>query len=82
MYSRTFTDLKKWNPLVHKTFYERNPKNPKEIRTYYMSWNPFANRIVPQISNYHQGEPTEDMKPIHPKILSSLTMQRNQPEFY
>ena len=64
---RTFQDLRQWNPLIGKTFYERNG---------------FANRITPQITNYHQAEPTEDMKPIHPKILSSLTMQRNQPEFY
>ena len=48
---RTFQDMKRWNPLIGKTFYERNPKNDKEIRTYYMSWNGFANKIVPQISN-------------------------------
>ena len=42
---RTFQDLKRWNPLIGKTFYERNPNNEKEIRTYYMSWNGFANKI-------------------------------------
>mgnify|MGYP003333021244 CR=1 FL=1 len=28
---RTFQDMKRWNPLIGKTFYERNPKNDKEI---------------------------------------------------
>ena len=80
---RTFQDLKNMNPLVGKTFFEEGEgRFEGMIRTYYMAWNGFANRITPQITNYHQAEPTEDMKPIHPKILSSLTMQRNQPEFY
>ena len=80
---RTFKDMKRWNPLIGKTFYERNPKNDKEIRTYYMSWNGFANKIVPQISNYHQAEPTPDMEPFHPKILSSImTAQPHKPEFH
>ena len=80
---RTFQDMKRWNPLIGKTFYERNPKNDKEIRTYYMSWNGFANKIVPQISNYHQAEPTPDMEPFLPKILSSImTAQPHKPEFH
>ena len=80
---RTFTDLKRWNPLIGKTFYERNPNNEKEIRTYYMSWNGFANKIVPQISNYHQAEPTPEMEKFHPKIMNAvLTAQPNIPEFY
>ena len=48
-----------------------------------MSWNGFANKIVPQISNYHQAEPTPDMEPFHPKILSSImTAQPHKPEFH
>ena len=49
--SRSFDDLKKWNPLINKTFFEKG-KGEFEgmIRTYYMSFNPFANRIVPRIS--------------------------------
>ena len=79
---RTFQDMKRWNPLIGKTFYERNPKNEKEIRTYYMSWNGFANKIVPQISNYHQAEPTPDMKPYDPRVMSALTMQKFTNSFY
>ena len=59
MYSgRTFKDLESWNPLINKVFYERNPKNSHEIRTYTMRWNPFAAKITPQISNWHVAEPT------------------------
>ena len=28
---RTFQDMKRWNPLIGKTFYERNPKNDKDF---------------------------------------------------
>ena len=80
---RSFADMKKWNPLIHKTFYERNPKNEKEIRTYYMSFNPFASKIVPQISNWVQMEPTQEMEPLPPNLLQSImTMQPNTPEFF
>ena len=51
MYERTFTDLKRWNPLIGKTYFERHPKNPQEIRTYYMQWNGIANKITPRVSN-------------------------------
>ena len=83
MYSgRTFKDLESWNPLINKVFYERNPKNSHEIRTYTMRWNPFAAKITPQISNWHVAEPTPDMKPFHPKYLSAVnTMQHQRTEF-
>jgi len=80
---RTFQDMRKWNKLIGKTFYERNPKNPHEIRTYYMSWNGFANKIIPQISNYVVMEPTPEMEPFHPKILSAvMTAQPSMNSFY
>ena len=80
---RSFLDMKRMNKLIHKTFYERNPKNEKEIRTYYMSFNPFSSRIVPQISNWVQMEPTQEMEPLPPNLLQSImTMQPNIPEFF
>ena len=81
--SRTFDDLKKWNPLINKTFFEKG-KGEFEgmIRTYYMSFNPFANRIVPRISNWHYAEPTPDMKPYDPRVMSALTMQKFTNSFY
>ena len=82
--NRNFADLKRCNHLIHKTFYEEG-KGQFEgmIRTYYMSFNPFANRIVPQISNWHHGKPTPEMKKYHPKIMSAiLTSQPNTNSFY
>ena len=79
---RTFQDLQNWNPLINKTFYERNPKNEKEIRTYYMKWNALAGKIQVMISNFHVAEPTPEMKPYHPKILQAVnTMQHQKTEF-
>lgn len=74
MYSdnRTYQDVKNWNPLVNKVFFERNPRDEREIRTYTMRWNPMAERISPMISNWHVAEPTPDMKPFHPSILSAV----------
>ena len=75
--------MKKWNPLIGQTFYERNPKNPGEIRTYYMRWNGLANRIVPAISNWIAMEPTPEMKPYNPRVMSAVaTFQNQQQEFY
>ena len=84
MYSeRSFQDMKRWNPPIGTTCYERNPKNPKEIRTYYMNWNGLANRIVPAISNWVQMEPTPEMKPYKPRFMSAVaTFQPQQQEFY
>ena len=83
MYSgRSFKDLQTWNPLINKVFYERNPKNSHEIRTYTMRWNPYAGRITPMISNWHVAEPTPDMKIFHPKILSAVNTMQHQRTFF
>ena len=84
MYSqRTYQDMKRWNPLIGSIYYVRNPKNPKEIRTYHMRWNGLANRITPAISNWVQMEPTEEMKPYNPRVMSAVeTFQPQQQEFY
>ena len=84
MYSeRTYQDMKRWNPLIGSIYYERNPKNPKEIRTYHMNWNGFSNRIVPAISNWVQMEPTTEMKPYNPRVMTAVaTFQQQQQEFY
>jgi len=80
---RTMNDMKQMNSLIGQTFYERNPKNNNEIRTYYMRFNGIANRIVPAISNWHVAEPTPEMKPFHPRIMTAImTKQPNSPEFY
>jgi len=70
--NRSHLDMKRWNPLIDQIFYEKNPNNPKEIRTYTMKWNGMANKITPMISNYHQAEPTPEMKPFHPRLMTGL----------
>ena len=80
---RNLQDLKRWNPLIGKTFWQRNPKNKDEIRTIRMHWNPFANRITPQVSNFVTSLPPEGMDEVSPRLLSSLaTMQGSAPFFH
>ena len=70
---RTFQDLKRMNSMIGRTYYERGEGKFKGmIRTYYMRFNSFANKITPAVSNWHHAEPTEDMLPYHPKIMSAV----------
>ena len=70
--------------MIGRTYYESGEcKFKGMIRTYYMSFNSFANKITPQISNWHHAEPTDDMLPYHPKIMSAvMTAQPHQNSFY
>ena len=75
---RNFNDLKKMNRLIGKTFYEEGEGDFQGmIRTYYMRWNPFANKITPAVSNFHHAEPTPEMEKFHPSIM--LAVMRSQP---
>ena len=76
MYERSFLDVKRWQPLINKVFFERHPRHPEQIRTYRMYWNGMANKITPQISNWHTAEPTPEMEPYHPKIMSAVVTQQ------
>ena len=84
MYERSFNDLKRWNPLINQVFYERHPDHPDQIRTYRMNWNGMANKITPMISNWHSAEPTPEMKPFHPRIMTAVLTQQatHQGAFY
>lgn len=81
---RTFQDYRQMNKLVGQIFYEKGEGQFKDmIRTYRMTFNAFANRISPQVSNWHHAEITPEMKPYHPKIMSAvMTAQPHSPEFY
>ena len=79
---RTYYDMRKWNPLIGKTFYERNPNNPTEIRTYYMNWNGFANKIVPAISNWVAMEPTPEMEPYNQRVMTAVATFQNQQTWF
>jgi len=49
-----------------------------------MHWNGMANKITPMISNWHTAEPTPEMEPYHPKIMSAVATQQatHQGDFY
>ena len=81
---RTFQDIQRWSGgLIGKIFYQLDPSNPKRFRTIRLAWNGFASKIVPQYSNFVEGTPPEELKPVNPRLLSSLaTMQPNTPEFH
>ena len=74
---RNYQDIQRWNPLVGKIFYQKNPSNPNEIRTIRMHYNIFADKITPQVGLYHVATPPEGMKEINPRLLSSLTTHQN-----
>ena len=81
---RNYSDFLKWNPLVGKIFYQRNPNNPDEIRTIRMHYNIFADKLTPQISDYHVATPPEGMQEVNPRLLSALATHQNHssPGFY
>ena len=81
----SYQDLKQFNPLIGKTFFEEGEGNFKGmIRTYYMRWNAFANKITPAVSNWHHGNPPEGAEPYHPKIMSAVMTAQplHHGEFY
>jgi hypothetical protein len=77
MYQRTYQDLKRWNPMIDRIYFERHPQHPEQIRTYTMKWNAMANKITPMISNWHTAEPTPEMLPYHPKVMGAVLTQQS-----
>ena len=83
-YQRTVHDLNQWsNGMIGRMYYQKDEKDDKQYRTVRLSFNPFANKIVPQWSNLVVGVPPEGMKPLPPNLLGSLSrFQAHTPEFY
>ena len=81
---RSIGDLQQWsNGMIGRMYYQKDAKDDKQYRTVRLSFNPFANKIVPQWSNLVVGVPPEGMKPLHPNLLGSLSrFQAHTPEFY
>ena len=82
---RTMQDMKQWNQgLIGKVFYELDPTDKNKFRTVRVAWNGFANKITPQVSNWHHGTPPEGSEPYHPKIMQAVTTAQplHQGEFY
>jgi len=71
------------NKMLGKIFYRKDPTNDKRFQTVRISFNPFANRMVPQYSNFVEGTPPDNIPPLPPNLLSSLMrFQNSTHEFY
>lgn len=77
-FDRTLLDMRQWNKLIGKVFYQIHPNNPNEYRTIRMSFNIFADKITPQVSNWVYGVPPEGIEPVNPRVLSSLATFQGQ----
>ena len=76
--TRNMQDVMRQHHYANKTFYEINPEDPNQYRTYFYRVNVFANgRIDPMISNYLVGVPPDGMKPLDPKLHSAVMRNRN-----
>ena len=73
MYSgRTFQDMKSWDPLIGKVFYEIHPKDDKQYRTVRVGFNPFTSSKQAQTSNYLVGTPPDGIPPLSPLLARQL----------
>jgi hypothetical protein len=80
---RTFADMKRMCPMIDQIYFERHPDNPRLIRTYTPRLNRMSGTIpIPSPTNWHEAEPTPEMKAWSPAISRALTMQNLQPMFY
>jgi hypothetical protein len=78
MEERTITDFQNISSkLAGKIFYERDPRNEDFYRTIRMHLNVFANRVVPQYSNWVYGTPPEGVQPLPPLLLNALMRFQN-----
>ena len=72
---RNARDMRQWNPLVGKIFWQTHPKDPTKGRTIRMRFNIFADKITPQITDWNTCARPDGIEEINPRLLSSLTMQ-------
>ena len=70
---RTQQDFRQWSKM-DGIYYEKHKTNEGEMRTWRVSFNPFANRYqIHQPSNWVAMEPTPEMRPWHNGISRALT---------
>ena len=72
---RNVRDMRQWNPLVGKIFWQTHPDHSKQGRTIRMRFNIFADKITPQITDWNACARPDGIEEINPRLLSSLTMQ-------
>ena len=82
MYERSYAEMKRWCPLIDQVFFEKHPQNSRLMRTYIPRLNRMSGTIpLPAPSNWHEAEPTPEMKAWSPGIARALTMQNLKPMF-
>ena len=58
--------------LIGQIFYQKNDKDSRFFRTIRIGHNPFANKLVPQATDFIMGEPPPDMQPLPPLLKQQL----------
>lgn len=78
MEERTITDFQTVsNRLAGRIFWQSHPSDKNQYRTVRMHLNVFANKVVPQFSNFITGIPPEEIKQLPPMLLGSLMRFQN-----
>lgn len=67
-----------------KTYFKRNPKDPKEIQVIRYFFNIFTGTPQPQVSNFHAAEPDKDWVEMTPEEEGRMMRMKNltQAQFY
>jgi len=81
-------DVNDFHRLTHnkfkKTYYKRNPKDPKELQVIRFFFNVFTGTPQQQVSNFHAAEPDKDWVEMTPEEESRLMRFKSltQSQFY
>ena len=72
------------NNKFKKTYFKRNPKDPKEIQVIRYFFNIFTGNPQQQVSNFHTAEPDKDWVEMTPEEESRLMRFKSltQSKFY
>ena len=67
-----------------KTYFKRNPKDPKEIQVIRYFFNIFTGTPQQQVSNFHTAEPNDDWVEMTPEEEGRMMRMKNltQAQFY
>ena len=67
-----------------KTYFKRNPKDPKEIQVIRYFFNIFTGTPQQQVSNFHAAEPNDDWVEMTPEEEGRMMRMKNltQAQFY
>lgn len=71
---RKLIDMRQWNPMVGKNFWQTHPLDPTKGRTIWMHYNVFAYKLKPQITDWNASTKPDRIKEINARPLSLLMM--------